>query len=172
MWKSELTIGGSMLPSDIVEFLHGPQVMAIGTRSAKLRPAMGRVLGAFADAAQDRVSLFLPNVQCEPHLTNLADNGSVAMTAGEARSHRNYQFKGRVVDVRASTPGDIAIRDVYIDKLIRYFREEYFMPLPDNFFGDSIADPSTTITFRVVKIFNQTPGPNAGKPVDFVPAEG
>ena len=125
-----------MLPSDIVEFLHGPQVMAIGTRSAKLRPAMGRVLGAFADAAQDRVSLFLPNVQCEPHLTNLADNGSVAMTAGEARSHRNYQFKGRVVDVRASTPGDIAIRDVYIDKLIRYFREEYFMPLPDNFFGE------------------------------------
>jgi Pyridoxamine 5'-phosphate oxidase len=161
-----------MLPDDIVEFLHGPQVFALGTRSAKLRPAMGRVLGAFADAAKDRISFFLPNVQCEPHLTNLADNGLVALIAGEARSHKNYQFKGRVVEVRASTPADAAIRDVYLDKLITYFRQEYFMPLPDNFFGGYIADPSTTITFRVAKIFNQTPGPNAGKPVDFIAAEG
>lgn len=161
-----------MLPSDIVEFLHGPQVMALGTRSAKLRPAMGRILGAFADAPTDRISFFLPNVQSEPHLANLADNGLVAMTAGEAKTHRNYQFKGRVVDIRASTDGDAAIRDLYRDKLTRYFREEYFMPLPDNFFGDFIADPSTTITFRISKIFNQTPGPNAGKPIDFTPAEG
>jgi hypothetical protein len=161
-----------MLPNDIVEFLHGPQVMALGTRSAKLRPAMARLFGAFADAPTDRISFFLPNVQGEPHLTNLADNGLVAMTAGEASTHRNYQFKGRVVDVRASTAADAAIRDLYRDKLTRYFREEYFMPLPDNFFGDYIADPSTTVTFRVSKIFNQTPGPNAGKPIDFVPAEG
>ncbi|HXE17549.1 MAG TPA: hypothetical protein VN632_09985, partial [Stellaceae bacterium] len=72
----------------------------------------------------------------------------------------------------ASTAADAAIRDLYRDKLIRYFREEYFMPLPDEFIGGYISEPSTTITFRVAKIFNQTPGPNAGKPVDFVPAEG
>lgn len=161
-----------MLPSDIVEFLHGPQIMALGTRDATLRPAMGRLLGAFAEGPTDRISFFLPNVQSEPHLTNLADNGLVAMTAGEARTHRNYQFKGRVVAVRASTAADAAIRDLYRDKLIRYFREEYFMPLPDEFIGGYISEPSTTITFRVAKIFNQTPGPNAGKPVDFVPAEG
>jgi hypothetical protein len=160
-----------MLPDDIIEFLHGPLVMALGTRSPKLRPAMGRVFGAFADAATDRISFFLPNVQCEPHLTNLADNGLVAFTTGEARSHKNYQFKGRVVEIRPSTASDAAIREVYRDKLITYFRQQYFIPLPDKFFGDYIIDPSTTITFRVLKIFNQTPGPNAGRPIDFVPTE-
>ncbi|MGH6981411.1 MAG: hypothetical protein ACREFC_09415, partial [Stellaceae bacterium] len=103
---------------------------------------------------------------------NLADNGLVAMTAGEPRSHRNYQFKGRVVEVRPSTEADVVIRDLYRDKLISYFREEYFMPLPDEFIGGYISEPSTTITFRVARIFNQTPGPNAGKPIDFVPTEG
>lgn len=161
-----------MLPDDLVEFLHGPLVFALGTRDAKLRPAMGRIFGAFADGPKDLISFFLPNVQCEPHLSNLADNGLVAMTAGEARSHRNYQFKGRVVEVRASTAADAAIRDVYRDKLITYFRQQYFVPLPDEFFGNYISDPSTTITFRVSKIFNQTPGPNAGRPIDFTPAEG
>ena len=77
-----------MLPDDIVEFLHGPLFLALGTRSSKLRPAMARVVGAFADAATDRISFFLPNVQREPHLTNLADNGQVAFTAGEPRSHK------------------------------------------------------------------------------------
>jgi|SRR5271170_2968363 hypothetical protein len=160
-----------MLPDDIVEFLHGPRVLALGTRSPKLRPAMARVLGVFADAATDRISLFLPNVQCEPHLTNLADNGMVALTAGEARSHKNYQFKGRVVEIRPSTASDATIRELYREKLIAYFRQDYFIPLPDNFFGDYISDPSTTITFRVLKIFNQTPGPNAGRPIDFIPTE-
>jgi hypothetical protein len=161
-----------MLPDDIVEFLHGPLVLALGTRSPKLRPAMARVLGAFADAATDQISFFLPNVQCEPHLTNLADNGLVAFTAGEPRSHKNYQFKGRVVEIRPSTASDVAIREVYRDKLIAYFRQQYFIPLPDKAFGDYISDPSTTITFRVLKIFNQTPGPNAGRPIDFVPTKG
>lgn len=162
-----------MLPDDIVEFLHGPLVLALGTRSPKLRPAMARVLGAFAEAATDKISFFLPNVQCEPHLTNLADNGLVALTAGEpGRSHKNYQFKGRVVQIRPSTASDVAIREVYLDKLTAYFRQQYFIPLPDKFIGDYISDPSTTITFRVLKIFNQTPGPNAGRPIDFVLKEG
>jgi Pyridoxamine 5'-phosphate oxidase len=161
-----------MLPSDIVEFLHGPLVFALGTRSAKLRPAMARPFGAFADGPRDRISIFLANVQGEPHLANLADNGLVALTAGEARTHRNYQFKGRVVDIHPSTAADAVVRDLYLDKLVAYFEKEYFMPLPENFFRGYVAEPSTTITFRVEKIFNQTPGPNAGTPIDFVPAEG
>jgi hypothetical protein len=161
-----------MLPDDIVEFLHGPLVFALGTRSPKLRPAIGVAVGAFAAAATDQISFFLPNVQCQPHLANLADNGLVAFTAGEPRSHKNYQFKGLVVDVRPSTASDVAIREVYRDKLIAYFRQQYFTPLPDKFIGDYISDPSTTITFRVLKIFNQTPGPNAGRPIDFVSMKG
>jgi hypothetical protein len=160
-----------MIPNDIVEFLHGPQILALGTRSAKLRPAGARPVGVIADAATDRISFFLPDVQREPHVTNIADNGLVALIASNARSHQNYQFKGKAVEVRSSTPGDAAIRDVYRDKLIAYMRQ-YFIPLPDSFIGDYIADPSTTIVFKVEKIFNQMPGPNAGRPVDFTPTEG
>ncbi len=165
-------IGEIMLSEDIVEFLHGVRVFALGTRSPALRPATARVMGVFANAAKGQISLFLPNVQCDPHLANLADNGLVALTAEDPRSHRSYQLKGSVVEIRPSTDADIAIRDVYRDKLMSYFRQHSFVPLPDHFIGDYIVDPSTTITFRVLKIFNQTPGPNAGRPVDFIPVEG
>jgi hypothetical protein len=159
-----------MLPDDIVEFLHGPQILCVGTRSDRLRPAVGRPMGVIADAPRDLISFILPQVQCEPHLTNIADNGMIAFTAGHATSHQNYQFKGRAISVRPSTPADTAVRDVYRDKMIVFFRQ-WLMPLPDHFFGDFIVDPSTTITFRVAKIFNQMPGPKAGQALDFVPAQ-
>ena len=159
-----------MLPNEIVEFLHGTQVFSVGTRSASLRPALARPLGVFADGAKDLVSLYLPVAQTGPHLANIADNGWVALVSADAVSHTSYQLKGHVTETRPSTPADAAIRDVYRDKMIVFFRQ-YFFPMPDNFYGDFIADPSTTITFRVEKIFNQTPGPGAGRAVEFTPSE-
>ena len=61
-----------MIPDKLVEFLHGPQIMLVGTRDAKLRPAVDRAFGAVADAP-DSITIFLPDA--ERTLANLADNG-------------------------------------------------------------------------------------------------
>ena len=68
-----------MIPDKLVEFLHGPQIMLVGTRDAKLRPAVDRAFGAVADAAKDSITIFLPDGNAERTLANLADNGRVAL---------------------------------------------------------------------------------------------
>ena len=157
-----------MLPANLVEFIHGPVILSLGTRNAALRPAVGRPVGVFADAVADRISFFLPRVQAQPHLDNIADNGFVALAAGDGLTSQNFQFKGKVIDIRDSMPADAAVRDLYHDKLLAYMHRWPFQ-IPDELVTGYIVDPSVTITFRVAKIFNQTPGPGAGKPVDFSP---
>jgi len=158
-----------MLPANLVDFVHGPVFFALGTRSATLRTAVARIMGAIADGPADSISFFLPRVQEQPHLDNIAANGLVALAAGNGLTSQAYQFKGRVIDVRPSTPGDEAIRDLYRDKLIAFIKP---MGMPETMVGGYIVAPSMTITFRVAKIFNQTPGPGAGRPVEYAPAGG
>ena len=38
----------TVIPDKLVEFLHGPQIMLLGTRDAKLRPTVARAFGAVA----------------------------------------------------------------------------------------------------------------------------
>ena len=154
-----------MIPDKLVEFLHGPQVMLVGTRDAKLRPAVARALGAVADAAKDSITFFLPDVNAERTLANLADIGRVALTVSEPISHETYQFKGAYSASRASSEKDMAVQDIYLEKLIAHLKPtgagEHFEGL--------VLYPSTAVVFSVQDVFVQTPGPGAGDRYDFTP---
>jgi len=157
-----------MISADIVEFVHGPHVMLLGTRSRALRPTVRRVFGAFVEPASDSITFFLPECESRPSMENLADNGRVALLVIDAFSHRTHQFKGGVVATRPCTDKDKAVRELYREKMIVHFRK-WFLPVPDPFWRDFIVEPSNSVSFRVEAIFDQTPGPNAGKPVAFTP---
>ncbi len=154
-----------MIPDKLVEFLHGPRVMLLGTRDAKLRPAVARAFGAVADAAKDSITFFLPDGNAERSLANLADNGRVALTVSEPISHETYQFKGVHIASCASTDKDMAVQDIYIEKLIAHLKQIG----ADAFFEGTVLYPSTAVAFTVQEVFVQTPGPGAGDRYDFTP---
>jgi len=157
-----------MIPPDIVSLIHGPQVMFVATRSQALRPHCRRVAGAIADAGADTVTLFLPDQVNRQTLEHAQRNGRVAFLLIDAFSHRSYQLKGAYLSSRPSTEADKAVRDLYMEKIAAHMRN-WFVPVPDEFWNAVILDPSTSLSFRVETIFDQTPGPNAGKPVPFTP---
>ena len=92
-----------MIPSDIVDLIHGPQVLYVATRSQALRPLVRRVAGAIADAASDTVTLFLPDPVNRQTIENAKDNGRIAFLLIDAYSHRSYQLKGAYLSARPST---------------------------------------------------------------------
>ncbi len=51
-----------MIPEKLVEFIHGPKVMFVGSRNAKLRPTATWAFGALADGNEGTVTVFIPEI--------------------------------------------------------------------------------------------------------------
>ncbi|HKA53407.1 MAG TPA: pyridoxamine 5'-phosphate oxidase family protein [Candidatus Binatia bacterium] len=152
-----------MISEKLVEFLHGPVFMAIGTRDEKLRPAHTVVVGAIVNQDRETISCFVLQSRAEQIMGNLENNARIALSAGSP-SHESYQFKGRYVSARPTDAKDVAIQEIYRTKLVALmlqygYPEQIVKPLVLGFRGQ----PAVAITFRVEEIFLQTPGPEAGK---------
>ncbi len=155
-----------MIPEQLVEFLHGPMGLILGTRDARLRPCVTFVSGVKADAANDEITMYLADVYGERPLQNLADNGMVALTCGHGPAHETFQFKGEFVESRPSSDQGIAVQELYKAKVSAHYDREYGPEARDLFDG-LVLSPSTAVRFKVSEIFDQTPGPNAGARVEF-----
>ncbi len=157
-----------MIPQDLVDFVQGPVVMAVGTRSDGLMPAVTYGRGAVVDAENDVIIIIVPDVDSESTFENLAHNGVIAVSFGDGISHETYQFKGQCLDVGPSDEHQRAIEDVYTRKMIAHYGA---IGVPDEYFGGYALYPSTAIRFRVEQVFVQTPGPGAGRKLDFASEE-
>ena len=152
-----------MIPEKLVEFIHGPVFLHVGTRDEKLRPSHAFAIGAVVNRDRETVTLFVPRGRSGKMLANLNENGKIALTAGSP-SHEAYQLKGAYVSVRAADEKDRAVQEIYRGKLWPFgvqcgYPEQIAKPLVLGF----VYQPAVAITFRVEEVFLQTPGPEAGK---------
>ena len=153
-----------MIPENLVEFLNGPVVLTVGTRNEEMRPCLSRVFGAVTDAENEAITFFLPDVEGESILRNLAQNGRVVLTMTDGLSNESYQIKGKTIGSRPSDEKETALQDTYKSMMISHYKKK---GIPEEFFGGFVYHPSTAVTFRVEEIFVQTPGPGAGEKIDF-----
>ncbi len=148
-----------MLPDRLIDFIHGPHGLYVGTRDEELRPSIAMALGAVADAQAETIRFFLPDVEGGPTVRNLRDNGLVAMTVLNMLNEA-YQFKGRFVEARPSDANDRAVQMIYRSKTISHQIER--LPNIEALIDGYVLEPSTTVTLKVEEVFVQTPGPGAG----------
>jgi hypothetical protein len=153
-----------LLPDDHVRFLQGPAIAFVGTRNRALRPNAAWAAAPRADAAADTITFILPEPESERALADIADNGLIALTALDPKSHETYQYKGRYLSARPATVDDQVLVDIQVAKIMARIDE---VGLRGELFGRIVFWPGTAIEFRVEEIFEQTPGPNAGRPIAF-----
>ena len=153
-----------MLPNDQLRFLQGPIIAFIGTRNRALRPGVAWASAVKADAAGGTITFLLPDAESARPLADIAENGLIALTALDPLSHECYQYKGRFLSQRAGNDDDRALSDIQHAKACARVDE---MRLPGELFARFVYWPGTAITFRVEEIYDQTPGPNAGKQLAF-----
>jgi hypothetical protein len=106
-----------MISEKLVEFIHGPVFMALGTRNEKLRPTHTFVVGAIVNQERETLTCFVPQSRAEKIMGNLEDNGKIALTVGSP-SHESYQLKGHYVSLRPTDAKDVAIQEIYRTKLV------------------------------------------------------
>ena len=154
-----------MIPDRVIEVLHGPAYMQIGTRDAALRPSHTFAVGAVVHDDRETVTVFVPTARAERILADLESNGRVALGIALV-SHEAYQLKGSYLATRATDASDLARQESYRKALLDDalgvgYPDEIARPLTQGF----AYTPGTAITFRAEQVFLQTPGPGAGTPL-------
>jgi hypothetical protein len=151
-----------MIPDRVVEVLHGPAWVQIGTRDEALQPAHVFAVGAVVHDDRQTVTVFVPAARSERVLRDLRANGRIALGLALA-SHEAYQLKGTYVSSRPTDDADRARQEAHRAALLASALEAGY--------PDSIArplalgiayTPGVAITFRAEEMFLQTPGPGAG----------
>jgi len=151
-----------VITNDLAHFLESGHSVLVGTRDAKLMPESTRGLGLRVEPGGGEATVYLPAVVGETARANLAGNGRIAVCVSRAVDHRSVQLKGRVAAITAGDEGARALVERYLRELAKNLD---VIGLPPRVTMRIAHWPVHTVRFRVESIFVQTPGPDAGAPL-------
>ena len=148
------------IPGELARFLEDGQIACVATRTADLKPEYVDASALRVEAERGLVTVFLPQALAGPTLANLRDNGQIAVGASRPTDHRSLQLKGVFVDERLAGEEDRAELHRYLEKLTRHLG---LVGIPRSVCQRIVTWPSCLIRFAVRDIFEQSPGPGAGR---------
>jgi hypothetical protein len=151
------------LSEELAEFVEGGLSMLVGTRDAALRPHVGRSVGAFVCPDRETVTTYLNKALSAQSVANLQDNGRVALTFSRPYDHRTLQIKGQMISLREGTEEDRVKQERWLAGFVEHL---YIIGLPRSLTRQIKIYPSLAHTLRIEGIFEQTPGPGAGRRID------
>ncbi|MGO9273267.1 MAG: pyridoxamine 5'-phosphate oxidase family protein [Terriglobia bacterium] len=151
---------------ELKTFLEGPVSVLVGTRDSRLVPEITRAWGPRVSEDRQRVSLCVPFATSRKTLDNLEANGEIAVTFSLPTSYRTFQLKGR--HATAAKPDDTDLeaverhRDAFaaVNEPLGQSRERVYA------FWQAEIETSAVlakILFVPEQVFDQTPGPGAGR---------
>jgi len=148
------------LTPELIDFLESGVSLLVAGRDAALRPHCLRGVGARAEPDGASATVFVVTELAGALLEGIADNGQIAVALSRPIDYRTLQLKGRVQEVRPGTRQEEALQERYLAGFVEQL----------NCVGFSRAvvrrlrlTPSTAIRFRIEQLFDQTPGPGAGR---------
>jgi hypothetical protein len=152
-----------MIPEQTLEALTNG-IGHLGSASADRKPTHTDTLSASVDQANDTVTCFTLSLMSGAVFENFQATGRVSYFFG-LPSHEAYQFKGQFLETRELTEDELAHSEQIRNSLQEMMVS---MGIPPEaaalLFGTA---PDLGITFKVEKIFKQTPGPEAGQELPF-----
>lgn len=151
-----------MIPDSIVQLLETGVSVMVSTRNAALMPECTRAWGI--QVAPDRLSvmIFLSETFAGETLDNLRANGMIAVTCARPTDHITCQLKGRVTAITRMTQ---ARRDRCRQWHHDFMAELKAVGVPPELPGAWIVEPTVAVEFAVSEVFDQTPGPGAGRKI-------
>jgi hypothetical protein len=153
-------VTSAVLTAELLEYMESGVSLLIGTRDAALRPASARGFGVEIDAPARAATVFLPAPGAEVTLGNLRDNGQIALTFSRGFDHRSLQVKGRLLSLEAANERQHRLQDRYF----ALFSEGLiFIGHRQELLRRVRYYPSYALSFRIESMFDQTPGPGAGR---------
>jgi predicted pyridoxine 5'-phosphate oxidase superfamily flavin-nucleotide-binding protein len=151
-----------MIPDSIVQLLKTGVSVMVGTRDASLMPECTRAWGIRVASDRSAVTIFLSEAIAGKTLDNLRENGKVAVTCTRPTDHITCQLKGCV---RSMKPVTSANRQTSRQWHREFMAELAAIGVPRALGEAWIVEPTVAVEITVGDVFDQTPGPGAGKKI-------
>jgi len=155
-----------LIDDELKAFLEGPVSVLVGTRDSRLVPEITRAWGPWVSEDRQRVSLCVPVATSRKTLDNVEGNGVVAVAFSLPTNYKTIQLKGRRATAAEPDATDLSAverhRDAFaaVNEPLGQPRERV------EAFGRAEIETSAVlvkIIFVPEQIFDQTPGPGAGR---------
>jgi hypothetical protein len=150
------------LPAELFALLDGASIVHLATRNAALEP-----MSVFSIAVRvgpaglpSEVTVFVPVALGDPVLTNLRDNGQMAVTMVSPADNHSVQLKGLWLGERRTDDEDRAYLARHHDQLMQVLG---LAGVPRSIWRRVIWWPCLALRMEVRDAFVQTPGPGAGR---------
>ena len=151
-----------MIDQLLAAFLEGGVGIHLGTRNAQLEPNGARAISVKVDRDRQHLLVFISDVAAQRVLPDLQANRQAALTFARPTDERACQVKGLFVDVRKVQSDERAhARQQWSD----FLDNLEYIGIPRVASRTWIAVPDSAIRLRVTAVFDQTPGPDAGKTI-------
>jgi hypothetical protein len=151
-----------MIDQQLTAFLQDGVGIHLGTRNEQLEPNGARAIAATVEDGGRQLVIYMADVAAKRVLPDLKSNGQAAVVFARPVDERACQIKGTFVRARRVKPEE-RIRaeaqwNAFLDNL------EY-IGIPRTSATTWITAADVAITLKVTGIFEQTPGPDAGKTI-------
>jgi hypothetical protein len=150
------------IDSNLQEFMESGVAVIVGTGDLDGRPHVVYGWGPRARNGGKVVDVFLDTLRAEQTLADLELNGRIAMTLGEPVSYRSVQIKGNFIETAPPTPED----EAWVERHRADFSTTTaLIGDPPTITANLWLDEVVRVSFAPEQAFDQTPGPDAGKPL-------
>ena len=117
-------------------------------------------LGVTINSSNSLLTCFVIKSDCKEILDYLKESGRISFFVGMI-SHEAYNFKGQFDDFNLLSESDLEVSENYRSNVINIITN---IGVPSEAAMEKYGKvPDIGITFKVDKVFVQTPGPDAGK---------
>ena len=117
-------------------------------------------LGLTINSSNSSLTCFVIKSECEEVLEYLRESGRISFFVGMI-SHEAYNFKGQFESFNLLNENDLKVSEEYRSNVINTITN---IGMPREAATEKYSKfPDIGITFKVDKVFVQTPGPDAGK---------
>lgn len=152
-----------MNAQELLDFTSGGVTILVGTVDASGNPFGCRGVALLANESLTQLDLFLPAVSAQQAIANIATTRRVAVAASRPFDHATVQFKGWSQSVRVAGEDD---RRLIESRLAAYAQTLAEIGIPKAVTARVQYWPAFAVQMSIEAIYDQTPGPRAGAPLE------
>jgi hypothetical protein len=150
------------ISDELAAFLESGLSIVVATRDGALEPSGAAAWAATVGSEGARLTVYLYEQAAKGMLKNLESHPEIALDFDQPTTHRACQVKGLYVSSRRARPGEKALVEQQLGGLARELEE---IGIPRGMTVGWKVWPCRAVELRVTQIFEQTPGPGTGEPL-------
>jgi hypothetical protein len=152
----------AVIDVELRSFIEADRAIVVASRNKDLVPHSQRAWGPRVSEDGRSIELFVDRPAATTTVANLRDNGRIAVCLTQIDTNRSVQLKGRCVEVGDPEADDWSAIEEHRQG---FTRATAMLGFPADMIRNLWSTQVVKLRFVVDDIYDQTPGPKAGKPL-------